>query len=200
LIGPAGILLLPIFIMSIGLTSFQGITGLYVVDKFHFDTQQVGAIWMVMGIMMVLVQGLLTKPLVQLFGELALIRAGLFGGALGFGLMSLAIDYLTTLGALAFFSLALGIISPALNGYLSRVGGDQQGAVMGMNSAATSLGRVIGPLWAGYLYDINIEYPYYSGSAALLLGMLVCMAGIRRAPPETAAAAASASAEPIDQR
>jgi MFS transporter, DHA1 family, multidrug resistance protein len=177
--SPAAILLLPIFIMSFGLTSFQGITGLYVVDRFQFDTRQVGAIWMVMGGVLVVVQGTLTGPLSRRFGEMTLIRLGLLGGAAGFIFMTLASGYTTILLALAFFSLSLALIGPALNGYISRFAGDRQGTVMGMNSAATSLGRVTGPLWAGYLYDVNIIYPYISGAATLLVGLLVCLFAIR---------------------
>jgi MFS family permease len=51
---------------------------------------------------------------------------------------------------------------------------------MGLNSAFTSLGRVVGPLWGGYIYDINIEYPFFSGAATLLLGLLVGFIGLRR--------------------
>jgi DHA1 family multidrug resistance protein-like MFS transporter len=177
-LSPVGILLLVILIMSFGLTSFQGITGLYVVDKFHFDTRQVGAIWMVMGGMLILVQGALTGPMTERFGEAFLIRAGLVGGALGFIAMSLAVNYATTLVALGFFTLALALIGPALNAYISRFAGERQGAVMGLNSAATSLGRVIGPLWAGYLYEVNIEFPYLSGAAALIIGLLVSLLGL----------------------
>jgi DHA1 family multidrug resistance protein-like MFS transporter len=178
-LSPIGILLLLIFVMSFGLTNFQGITGLYVVDKFHFNTKQVGAIWMVMGGMLILVQGTLTGPITKRFGESFLIRAGLVGGALGFIAMSLAVNYVTTLIALGFFTLALALIGPALNAYISRFAGERQGAVMGLNSAATSLGRVIGPLWAGYLYEINIEFPYLSGAAALVLGLLVSFFGLQ---------------------
>jgi DHA1 family multidrug resistance protein-like MFS transporter len=178
-LSPVGILLLLIFVMSFGLTSFQGITGLYVVDKFSFNTKQVGAIWMVMGGMLIVVQGTLTAPLTKRFGESFLIRAGLIGGALGFVAMSLAVNYVTTLIALGFFTLALALIGPALNAYISHFAGERQGTVMGLNSAATSLGRVIGPLWAGYLYEINIEFPYLSGAAALVLGLLVSFVGLQ---------------------
>jgi DHA1 family multidrug resistance protein-like MFS transporter len=186
LLSPAGMLLLLIFIMSFGLTAFQGITGLYVVDKFGFDTRQVGAIWMVMGAMLIVVQGGLTGPLTKKFGEMALIVAGLIGGALGFLGMSLAVDYPTTLLAVGVFTLALALTGPALNATLSALAGERQGAVMGLNSAAGSLGKVIGPLWAGYLYEANIEYPYFSGAGALILALLVCVAGMRAARPHVA--------------
>ena len=173
ILSPAGILLLLIFIMSFGMTNFQGMIGLYAVDKFAFSTKQVGAIWMVMGIMLILVQGGLTGPLSEKLGDLTLIRLGLFGGAIGFILVALAFNYTSLLLALAFFVLALALIGPAINSYISNFAGEHQGTVMGLNSAMTSLGRIVGPLWGGYIYDLNIEYPFYSGAATLLFGLLV---------------------------
>lgn len=180
ILSPAGILLLLIFMMSFGMTNFQGMIGLYAVDKFAFNTKQVGAIWMVMGIILILVQGGLTGPLSQKLGELTLIRIGLFGGAIGFVLVALAVNYTTTLLAIGFFIFTLALIGPALNSYISNFAGEHQGTVMGLNSAMTSLGRVIGPLWGGYIYDINIAYPFFSGAATLLLGMLVSFIGLQK--------------------
>ena len=177
--SPAGILLLLIFIMSFGMTNFQGMIGLYVVDKFAFNTKQVGAIWMVMGVVLIIGQGVLVGPLTEKLGDLHLIRIGLLGGSIGFVLVAFAVDYITTLLALAFFILALALIGPALNSYISGFAGEQQGTVMGLNSASSSLGRVVGPLWGGYLYDIHIEYPFFSGAATLLLGLLVSLIGFR---------------------
>lgn len=179
LLSPAGILLLLIFIMSFGMTNFQGMIGLYVVDKFAFNTTQVGAMWMVMGLVMIFGQGVLVGPLTEKLGDLNMIRIGLLGGAIGFVLVAFATGYITTLLALGFFMLALALIGPALNSYISNFAGEHQGTVMGLNSASTSLGRVIGPLWGGYIYDINIEYPFYSGAGTLLLGLLVSLTGFR---------------------
>jgi DHA1 family multidrug resistance protein-like MFS transporter len=173
--SPAGLLLLLIFIMSFGLANFQGIIGLYAVDKFGFNTAQVGALWMVIGAVLILGQGGLTGPLTRRFGELPLIRVGLAGGAIGFLLISLAVDFTTLLLALGFFVLALALIGPALNAYISQFAGEHQGAVMGLNSACASLGRVAGPLLAGPLFDINVEYPLWSGAATLLLGTILAV-------------------------
>lgn len=188
LFSPVGLLLLLIFIMSFGMTNFQGMIGLYVVDKLDFTTTQVGSLWMVMGAMLILVQGALVGALTEKFGDLLLIKAGLLGGAVGFVLVAFAWNYLTTLLALGFFIFALALISPALSAFISNVAGAHQGTVMGLNSAATSLGKVLGPLWGGFIYDINIQYPFFSGAAALLFGLLLCMLAFRRQPTAPAAA------------
>ena len=58
-------------------------------------------------------------------------------------------DFTTLLLALGFFTLTLALIGPALNAHISQFAGEHQGTVMGLNSAASSLGRVVGPLLAG---------------------------------------------------
>jgi DHA1 family multidrug resistance protein-like MFS transporter len=183
LLSPAGILLLLIFIMSFGMTNFQGMIGLYVVDKLAFDTTQVGTIWMLMGGILILAQGGLVGPLTKKFGDLNLIKVGLLGGSIGFVLVALAMNYITVMLALGFFILSLALIGPALNSYISNFAGESQGTVMGLNSAMTSLGRVVGPLWGGTIYDINIEYPFYSGAVTLLLGLMVSLIGLKSQPP-----------------
>jgi DHA1 family multidrug resistance protein-like MFS transporter len=162
--------MLLIFIMSFGMTNFQGIAGLYVVDKFNFNTRQVGAIWMVVGAVMLLAQGVLSGLLAKRFGELPVIRVGMFIGALGFVALLLAQGFIPILLATAFFMLAVALIGPALNAYISAFGGEHQGALMGLNTAFASLGRVVGPLWAGFIFDVNMAYPFASGAVTLLVG------------------------------
>jgi DHA1 family multidrug resistance protein-like MFS transporter len=171
LFSPAGILMLLIFIIAFGMTNFQGIIGLYVVQKFAFDTRQVGAIWMVLGAVMIISQGLLTGPMTKFFGEVTVIRFGMLVGAIGFGGLLLANGFIPILLVTGFFILAIALIGPALNSYLSAFGGEHQGALMGLNTAFASLGRVVGPLWAGFSFDVNINYPFISGALTLLLGL-----------------------------
>src|SRR5512138_289128 len=95
LLSPAGILLLLIFIMSFGMTNFQGMIGLYAVDKFAFDTKQVGTIWVLMGFVLIAGQGFLVGILTKKLGDLLLIKIGLLGGTVGFLFVALATDYIT---------------------------------------------------------------------------------------------------------
>jgi DHA1 family multidrug resistance protein-like MFS transporter len=179
LFSPAGTLMLLVFIMSFGMTNFQGIVGLYVLKKFDFDTRQVGAIWMVVGAVMLLSQGLLTGLLTKRFGEVMVIRLGLLIGTVGFLTLLFASRFVPILLTAGFFILGVALIGPALNAYLSAFAGEHQGALMGLNTAFASLGRVFGPLWAGFIFDINMSYPFSSGAVTLLVGFVFSLLGLR---------------------
>jgi hypothetical protein len=48
-----------------------------------------------------------------------------------------------------------------------------------------SLGRVLGPLWGGYLYDLNMDFAFYSGAVMLAIGWVVscgCLKGNIKIP------------------
>ena len=98
---------------------------------------------------MIISQGVLTGPLTKFFGDVMVIRFGMLVGAIGFGALLLANGFIPILLVTGFFILAIALIGPALNSYLSAFGGEHQGALMGLNTAFASLGRVVGPLWAG---------------------------------------------------
>ena len=180
-LSPAGVLLLLIFIIAFGLAGFQGIIGLYVIERLDFLTSQVGALWMVMGAVMILVQGALMGPLTKRLGEVTLIRLGMLGSAIGYGLILLAGGFVSLLLAVGFLTLALALVGPALNARISHFAGEHMGGLMGLNSTATSLGRVTGPLWAGPLFDIELSYPFLGGLGVLLLGFIVSLVGFRPA-------------------
>jgi DHA1 family multidrug resistance protein-like MFS transporter len=129
---------------------------------------------------LIVAQGGLVGPLTKKLGDLNLIKIGLLGGALGFVLVAFAIDYFTTLLALGLFMLAIALIGPALNSTISAFAGESQGTVMGLNSAVTSLGRVVGPLWGGYIYEIDLTYPFFSGAATLAFGLLISLVSLRK--------------------
>ena len=177
--GPAGALLVLILLISFGLANLQNMVGLYAVDKLNADTTQVSAVWMVMGVSMIVVQGGLVGWLSRRVGEMKLIRISLLGGMVGFVIIAQAANLVQLLAVLAFIMLALSLLSPSLNASISRYGGEHQGALMGVNNAMISLGRVLGPLWGGYLYDLNMDFSFYSGAVMLAIGWLVSMVAVR---------------------
>ena len=67
------------------------------------------------------------------------------------------------------------MIRPAVTSYLSKIAGNEQGFVGGMNSTFTSIGNIFGPIVGGILFDINLNYPYYFAAIVLLLGTILAL-------------------------
>ena len=74
----------------------------------------------------------------------------------------------------------------ALHGAVGTLGG--QGMALGMNNAFQSLGRVVGPLWAGTLFDVNISLPYSSAAVIMLVTFLLGLVWLRRGQIQAAGA------------
>ena len=175
LAGPLGFLLLLSFLVSFAMTSFEGVFGLYVLHRFDYGPTRVGSVLMVIGLVSAAVQFALTGPATRRWGEHWVIRSSLLVSAVGFAMMLGAYNFVTVLVTVGFFVLGNTMLRPAIASLVSKRAEGGQGAAMGLNNAFMSLGRVVGPLWAGALFDIDIGLPYASGALILLVGFGLCV-------------------------
>ncbi len=182
--SPIGPLLALVFLLSFGLTSFEGVFGLYALKRFGYDAQHVGMILTVVGLTSAFVQGVLTGPLTRRWGEATLIKMAFLGCAGGFLLMLQATTFVTVLLTAAVFVLFNSFLRPATASLISLRSPGAQGMAMGLNNSFMSLGRIAGPLWAGTLFDIDLHYPYLSGSVVMLLGFMASLWWLRRQPTQ----------------
>jgi DHA1 family multidrug resistance protein-like MFS transporter len=189
LFSPIGILLFMIWLVSFGLANFEAVFGLYAALKFNYGPERVGAILSVIGIVTTLGKGLFTGPLTRRWGEAAVIKASLLAGSLGFVVLLLANTYVTVLLATGVFILSKTLLRPAVLSLTSKRATVGQGMAMGLSNSFMSLGRIVGPLWAGFIFDVNFNYPYLSGALILFLGFLVSLARISQPLREPASAA-----------
>ena len=175
LTGSFGVLFFLAFLLSFGLTNFEAIFGLYVSGRFGYGPERVGAILMVVGVTSTLGKGLLTGPLAKAFGESNIIRGSLLAGSICFILLLYARTYPVILGATALFILSKTFLRPSILSVISKNTAKGQGVVLGLSNSFMSLGRIIGPLWAGYVFDMNFDYPYMSGALILFVGFLISL-------------------------
>jgi DHA1 family multidrug resistance protein-like MFS transporter len=186
--SPIGTLFTLTFISTCGLMIFANIFGLYALEKFGFGPEDVGVMMMVLGLVSALAQGVLAGPLTKKLGDELVTKVGLFATAIGFGLMLLANTYLTILLATAFFALTVALQVPALTSLTSRRATVPQGIAMGLSNSFVSLGRIVGPLLGGYIFDINILLPYISGAAIMIIAFIVSLITLNGAKVEFAEA------------
>jgi MFS transporter, DHA1 family, multidrug resistance protein len=169
LFGPMGFLLFLAFLVNFGLASFEGIFGLYTISRFKYTPEQVGTIMVVVGVVSTAVQGMLTGPVTRWIGEVAVIKLSLIGSALGFILMVMVFNDIWIVSlAVGFFVFSTAMLRPSIFSLASKKAQGGQGMALGLNNSFQSLGRVIGPLWAGFLFDYGINLPYLTGALIML--------------------------------
>jgi DHA1 family multidrug resistance protein-like MFS transporter len=174
--GPLGGLLLLAFLGTIGTSNFESIFSLYGVQQLGYGPEQVGAVLTVVGIVAVIGRGLLTGLATQRWGEPRVIRAALLAGALVFVLLLLARSYAAVLLTSGLFVLITAFFRPAVHSLTSQRATVGQGAAMGLSNSFVSLGRVVGPLWAGAVFDLDPRIPYLSGALILVAVFLASLA------------------------
>jgi MFS transporter, DHA1 family, multidrug resistance protein len=179
LFGPLAFLFVAAFMISFAMTNFEGIYAYYAKDRYGYGPETIGVILTAIGVVSVLAQGALTGIATRKFGEANVIKASLIASVAGFLAMLLANNLLTVILTSSFFVLANAMLRPAVSSLISQRTRQGQGIAMGLNNAFMSLGRVIGPLWAGVVIDVNIYFPFITGAAVMLLGFLASLVYLR---------------------
>ncbi|KUO51174.1 MAG: hypothetical protein APF76_16925 [Desulfitibacter sp. BRH_c19] len=169
LFTPIGFLLILTLILNFGKSNFQGIFGLYVLQKFNYNPEQVGTIMMVIGLIYAVSQGVFAGLITKRWGESRLIKVSLIASSAGFVTMIFAHSYFTVLFTAGFFVLFNALLKPAITSDISKKANMGLGIAMGLNESYGSLGRVIGPICAGFVFDINVNFPYIGGAIIMCL-------------------------------
>lgn len=172
--------LIIVFVLSFGLANFETVFGLFVDHKFGFGPKDIAFIITFGSISGAVVQATAFSWILNRFGEKRVISVCLlFAGV--FILLTLFVHKFWLIFAVTFIVfLAIDILRPAIGTQMSMLAKDQQGYVAGLNSAFTSLGNIAGPIVAGVLFDLNVNYPYSLAGIVLLLCFLLSLRVGRR--------------------
>ena len=172
--------LIIIFIASFGLANFETVFTLYMDDKFGFSTIDIAYIITFGSIAGAVIQATAFGTILNKFGEFKVITTCLFASAVFIVLTIFVHKYWLIFAVTFLVFLAMDILRPALGTLMSKMTTTEQGYVDGLNSAYTSLGNIIGPIIAGMLYDINIDYPYLLAGVVLFLCFVLSAATGRK--------------------
>lgn len=177
--APYLFLLLLIFVLTFGLVSVEVVFGLYVDVKYGFTPKDIAILFTAGALMGVLIQALLIDWLLRRFGEAQVINASLLLSAGSLLLMLLPGSFGYILFVTVLFISFTSILRPAINTSLSKMAGQEQGFVAGLNNAYTSLGIIVGPAVAGIFFDIHIDLPYLFGVILILLSLAIQLWGMK---------------------
>ncbi len=154
----------------------QSNLGLFAKDNLNWDAVSVGALFTVFGVASIIVQAVLLQWLLRRFNAAQLCIGGFGLAALAF--LSIAAVALVGSPVLLYVGVILmamgdGFASPNLSALISQ-GADasSQGKVQGGSKSMQSLGGMVGPLLAGFLYDtFGHGSPYIVGAGLFLLAL-----------------------------
>jgi len=157
-------------------------------DVYGMGPRRIGAVFFVLGMISIVMQGGMIGPLTRRFGEKHIaISAGLFF-SVGLGAMAAATVEWQIWAALVPFGIGVGLFNPSVSSMVSKTASaNERGAVMGKYQASSAMGRVAGPLICGPIYSgIALAAPFTLGSI-LMLPVVLVLGGFRLAslPAET---------------
>ncbi|WP_287128482.1 MFS transporter [Candidatus Cyanaurora vandensis] len=173
-------LLLGFFLFNFAFAGFQSNFAVYTRDRFEWGPQENAWLFAYIGLVSSLVQGVFIRTLIPRFGDANLARWGLALAGLavtGVALVPSGNWLYVTQGV---FALGVGLCLPTLRGLLSeRASAQEQGRVIGGSQSLASLAMVIGPLWAGTIFDrIGYTAPYWSAGLWILVALLLINAAL----------------------
>jgi len=181
-----------ILLLFVTISAFAGMEttfALWANSAFGWGPQQVGGMFLYVGLVLVATQGLLIGRLSKRFGEARLVIAGAVMIALGLLGLPLALALWRLLIVNALLAFGMGLLNPSLTSLISQqADADERGGVLGVAQSASSLARILGPAIAGPLFEgFGRDAPYLVG--ALIMAGVTALA--MRVPRGKAAAAAA---------
>lgn len=128
--------------------------GLWADAELNWGPREVGWTLAALGASAVVLQGGLAGRAARVLGEQMTLLIGLALLASSLGGLAVSHEVSTMSASLAAFVVGTGLATPALNALIAEQACEnERGAVMGLSQSASALGRTLGPLGAGALFD-----------------------------------------------
>ncbi|WP_232699559.1 MFS transporter [Brevibacillus daliensis] len=176
--GDLGLLYQVLFITSLAFAGMETVFALYIKDLYGLTAKDMGYMFLIMGIVSVALQGGFIGKLVKRFGESTLLATGILLYVAGFICVMLSSTFLQFALTLCLFGIGQGLMRTTNTAMISQRTNTGQGVTSGNMTSMDTLGRIAGPVVAGWLYGISFNLPFmFSGFLSLLLfGMYVIRA------------------------
>jgi DHA1 family multidrug resistance protein-like MFS transporter len=178
--GSGGFLFAMAFLLAFALANLEGVLGLYGKDQFNMGPAEIGLLMGALGVFGVIQQGVMIGPLTRRFGEAGVLKGGLLISMLGFLALALLRFKWGMIGSVLVYNLGSSLLNPSVTSLISQQSRpEEQGTAMGINNSFLSLGRSVGPLWAGAAYDIFPTLSFWSGALLQFGGFVLALRMLR---------------------
>lgn len=159
--------------LSIAASSFFGLLGYYLIAKFEATPIFVSMAFSAQAGTSVLVQFFLLKKCYEVWNEDTITKIGLSFTAIGYCLISFApLIWVAILGCV-FTGFGQSLVRPTTIAMLSKRTEMGRGITLGLQESMDSLGRILGPLWGGWVFIYLVSAPFITSAVitVILLGV-----------------------------
>lgn len=171
------------FVSITGFAIMTTLFALFTQDRFGFKAEQNGYLFAFVGILGVIIQGGLLRKLVPKVGEKRLAMLGAASLCVSMFFLPMTRSVAAVVVVLGGVALGNGCLTPTLNGLASLNANRRwQGRTLGFMQSAGSLGRLVGPVLAGYLMIMDPPHslqfcrtPFWTSSAILLVAFVLTL-------------------------
>jgi DHA1 family tetracycline resistance protein-like MFS transporter len=175
-------LMMALFLTLLAVAGMEINVTLHGRDRFQFRQRDLAYLFIFMGVIVAAIQGGLLGRIVKRAGEHGTIVIGAVSFTLGFMLVP-SVWRVPLLYVVAFLiAIGQGLCYPALTALLSKIAPEnERGSLLGMATSVGSLARFLGPLLAGFLYDVGGAAGAFYGGGLLMAAALVIALRMPRA-------------------
>jgi len=171
-------LLLVFLLFTIGTSIYAAIWPFFTVERFSWSPGMIGISLTIYGVCFAIVQGVLVRPAIKIWGEKKTIIIGFcfeFSAMVTFAFLTdgkilIILIPLASLGVLA---------QPAIQAILSKsVGDDRQGAIQGVASSLNAIAMIITPItmtWILAVFSDKTAKYYFPGMPFLFSALMVLL-------------------------
>jgi DHA1 family tetracycline resistance protein-like MFS transporter len=166
------------FLVFLCITTLQVALALITKLRLGWTAVEVGHVFGLFGVVMLVVQGLLPNWLAKTFGEIRVVTAGTLFAAGGLTCIAFSRHALSMTAGLVLLAVGLGLTQPFLAALAARqVDKQSYGSALGLAQSAGGLARVVGPLLGGVLYErLSPAAPFLGGAGAAVIAFCFSLA------------------------
>lgn len=162
------------FLNTLGFSFYTQFFSVFMYEKFHSNTSEVGYVFGWVGFWLVFTQGFLIRKLNPSLAPASIVSKTML--VIGLGIIAMVFPS-TVVGILVlnfFLALAQGLNSPNL---LTLVSGqaqpEQQGEILGINQSMQSLAQIIPPLVVAVFGKNLTTFPFVFGGSMIVLAWII---------------------------
>jgi len=176
------VLLVSLFLLNFAFAALQTNFSLFTLARFAWGPEDNAWVFAFIGLMVAFNQGFLVRKLLPIWKERPLALAGYAFFALGFLWIAVAPAGWMMYPASGLIAVGSSFTNPTLTAFISqRVSDRERGSMLGTTQAVLSLTRVVGPLWAGLVFDhFGTGAPYSTGAVFIVVAALCAWPVLRK--------------------